>query len=221
MATFIEDGRLIVEDDGARYDLTHDLRKAVTALADVRPILPSARMGVTLQESAHDIGNMFGWFDQPDEVAEPDAPATVFILVQTDEDDGSEASAWAVINRATITDARHEAEEIVQILKENGLDVEQLEDSAPWRGSVRDASTGEVRDGFHAPPGARGPDDPRDVASPRRPALERMREIVNSPRDADGYPVGVRLTYEESFALQAIDSLLAAHLDEVLAGGTW
>lgn len=63
MATFIEDGRLIVDDDGSRTDLTDEARRVATALAHLPASIPSARMGAPLFELGQDVANTFGWFD--------------------------------------------------------------------------------------------------------------------------------------------------------------
>lgn len=100
MATFIEDGRLIVDDDGVRTDLTDQARVVATALAHLPASIPSARMGAPLFELGQDVANSFGWFDRPDE-SEPgelrryratiEVPINFEILARDEED--AEASA--------------------------------------------------------------------------------------------------------------------------------
>lgn len=132
MATFIEDGRLIVDEDGVRTDLTDQVRTVATALSHLPASIPSARMGAPLFELGQDVANSFGMFDEPDPGA-VDSPATVFLLVQEDEDTGADASVWVLDRASTITDGRLAAEKIVEVLSGMAWSVEQLEDSAPWR----------------------------------------------------------------------------------------
>lgn len=175
MTTRIEDGRILQSEDGAHYDLTDQARRVILALAEAAKTDGGAHSSIDLvSRAAQDIANQFGWLEES-EVAGGVKHAEVFVVVQTD--DGSDDAWWTVTRELTRDDAIEAVSEIDEVLSKawgyQALD--RLEDSAPL--SRRDQSAMSLSV-FAAPPGARGPDDPRDAV-----------EMVDGFDHADWCPV--------------------------------